>query len=81
MNGLEDKIVWVPRGYISKTKIKNDDIQMVSFDLIQQTVKPYLLNHEEDIATDFEDFGALEELFYIIFNRKPNGYLRKELIK
>jgi hypothetical protein len=39
---------------------------------IKQAVKPYLLNHEGDITIDFEDFGVLKELFYIIFNRKPN---------
>jgi hypothetical protein len=34
--------------------------------------KQYLFNHEEDIASNFEDFGNLKEIFKEIFGREAS---------
>jgi hypothetical protein len=36
-------------------------------------LKDYLFKHEDDIATNFEDYGDLKELFNLIIGHYPQS--------
>jgi hypothetical protein len=44
-------------------------------------LKNYLLSHEDDIATNQEDYGELKETFNLIIGHYPQSYEDKKNVK
>ena len=63
----EAKELWEKTGKL-KYRIIAEMVRDVEGDL-----KRFLLNHERDIATNFEDFGMLKDVFEVVIGRKPMG--------
>ena len=64
----EAKELWQKTGKI-KYRIIAELVRDVEGDL-----KQFLLNHEHDIATNFEDFGLLKDVFEVMIGRKPKAF-------
>ena len=59
---IDQEVTWC------RDKIDYNDIEYL---LISNELKKYLLDHEEDIISNMNDFGYLYQIFIKVMNRKP----------
>jgi hypothetical protein len=58
---------------VLESAVKRSAELIERLDRIMKASRHFLLNREEDIATDWEDLSSLKELFKLVFNREPCG--------
>ena len=75
---MKNKTFWVPRGYYSETKIKEDDVQMVPVEEVEELISKHGIHIESGRCFGIKYHEAKGDLHKFVYDllrvvTKPRG--------